>query len=195
MYQKIVVPLDGSELAESVTPHVESIAKGCDTKEVIFLRVIEPSELPLGGPGVFDYSSSAISGFDRGRPAETDSVLLPSERERDRFSESRRIQLEGMRRDAAQRYLKENEDYLKQVIGRLSCGEGVTLVPKIIEGTKVADIISEFATKQEADLIIIATHGRGGVSRWAYGSVADRVLRSACVPVLMVRPPACVPKF
>jgi nucleotide-binding universal stress UspA family protein len=44
------------------------------------------------------------------------------------------------------------------------------------------------------DLIIIATHGRSGVSRWVWGSVAERILRSACVPVLMVRAPGCVIK-
>jgi len=43
------------------------------------------------------------------------------------------------------------------------------------------------------DLIVIATHGRSGVSRWVWGSVADRILRSACVPVLMVRAPGCFP--
>ena len=41
--------------------------------------------------------------------------------------------------------------------------------------------------------LVIATHGRSGVSRWVWGSVADRILRSACVPVLMVRAPGCVP--
>ena len=47
--------------------------------------------------------------------------------------------------------------------------------------------------KNEVDLIAISTHGRSGISRWVWGSVADRVLRSACVPVLMVRAPGCVP--
>jgi nucleotide-binding universal stress UspA family protein len=58
---------------------------------------------------------------------------------------------------------------------------------------KVAESIADYATKNGVDLIIIATHGRSGVSRWVWGSVADRVLRSACVPVLMVRAPGCVP--
>jgi nucleotide-binding universal stress UspA family protein len=44
LYKKILVPLDGSDLAECVLPHVESIAKGCGVKEVIFLRVVEPFE-------------------------------------------------------------------------------------------------------------------------------------------------------
>jgi nucleotide-binding universal stress UspA family protein len=60
MYKKIVVPLDGSKLAECVLPHVESIARGCGTEEVILVsvteriigsgerKVIEPTE-PLPG--------------------------------------------------------------------------------------------------------------------------------------------------
>ena len=47
MYNKILVPLDGSELAECVLPHVESIAKGCNTTSVIFIRVVEPVVLPV----------------------------------------------------------------------------------------------------------------------------------------------------
>jgi nucleotide-binding universal stress UspA family protein len=47
MYNKILVPLDGSELAECVLPHVESIAKGCKTTSIIFIRVVEPVVLPV----------------------------------------------------------------------------------------------------------------------------------------------------
>ncbi len=53
--------------------------------------------------------------------------------------------------------------------------------------------IAKAASDLETDLIIMATHGRSGVSRWVWGSVADRILRAACVPVLMVRAPGCVP--
>ena len=42
MYQKILVPLDESALAECVLPHVKAIAKGCGTGEVVLLEVIEP---------------------------------------------------------------------------------------------------------------------------------------------------------
>ena len=47
MYNKILVPLDGSELAECVLPHVESIAKGSHTNNIIFIRVVEPVVLPV----------------------------------------------------------------------------------------------------------------------------------------------------
>jgi len=42
MYQKIMVPLDGSELAECVLPHVETFIKGCHVGNVVFVRVVEP---------------------------------------------------------------------------------------------------------------------------------------------------------
>ena len=57
----------------------------------------------------------------------------------------------------------------------------------------VAEDVANYASKTGADLIVIATHGRSGPSRWVWGSIADRILRSSCVPVLMVRAPGCVP--
>ncbi len=47
MYGKILVPLDGSELAECVLPYVESIAKGCSVETVMFVRVVEPVHMPI----------------------------------------------------------------------------------------------------------------------------------------------------
>jgi nucleotide-binding universal stress UspA family protein len=52
---------------------------------------------------------------------------------------------------------------------------------------RVAETIIDYANRHSVDLIIMATHGRSGLSRWAYGSVADKVLRGADVPVLLVR--------
>ncbi len=153
MYQKILVPLDGSELAECVLPHVESIARGCGVQNVIFLRVVEPFYMPSGGDGV-SFSDKDI----------------------------KRINSEN--RTAA-------ESYLSQLASRTKY-DRVNVQSEVITG-KAADSIAEYVTKNEVDLIVIATHGRSGVSRWVWGSVADRVLRSACVPILMVRAPGCVP--
>ncbi|MBI2857859.1 MAG: universal stress protein, partial [Chloroflexi bacterium] len=86
--------------------------------------------------------------------------------------------------------LAEAKDYLSKLVSRLSYKTEVKT--EVIKG-KVAETIAKYATEHGADLIIIATHGRSGVSRWVWGSVADRILRSACVPVLMVRAPGCVP--
>jgi nucleotide-binding universal stress UspA family protein len=54
-------------------------------------------------------------------------------------------------------------------------------------GSRVADLILDQANSWPADLIVMGTHGRRGLSRLAMGSDAEMVLRSAVVPVLMVR--------
>ncbi len=153
MYQKVLVPLDGSELAECVLPHVEAIATGCRVRNVIFIRVVEPFYMPSGADG-------------------------------HNFSEKEKQLMDSKSRTAA-------DNYLSQLVSRATY-DGVNVQSEITTG-KVAESLAGYATKNEVDLIIMATHGRSGVSRWARGSVADRLLRSACVPVLMVRAPGCVP--
>ncbi len=153
MYRKILVPLDGSKLAECVLPHVEALAKGCQVQEVILARVHEPF---------------------RGFTGTADVVL--SEREVTRIDSEQIV--------AAQRYLKE-------VVNKVHL-DGLKPRVELLTGS-VAESITDYASKNSVDLIVIATHGRSGVSRWVWGSVADRILRSSCVPVMMVRAPGCVP--
>ena len=62
---------------------------------------------------------------------------------------------------------------------------------EVLLGNPAEQIIA-FAKEKGADLIVMATHGRSGISRWAYsigafGGVADKVLRASSVPVLVVR--------
>ena len=156
MYQKILVPLDGSELAECVLAHAESIARGCGVKGVTFVRVVEPIHPPVSG-GDEGYSFSA--------------------------EDYKRMESESR---------AEAERYLSQLVSQVKY-DGISVKSEALGGGRAADIIADYATQKEVDLIIIATHGRSGISRWVWGSVADRVLRSACVPVLMVRAPGCVP--
>jgi nucleotide-binding universal stress UspA family protein len=67
MYKKILVPMDGSELAESVLPHVESVAKGCEGASVVFIRAVEPVNLPAavaaGGSPIV--AGGEIAGFEQ----------------------------------------------------------------------------------------------------------------------------------
>jgi nucleotide-binding universal stress UspA family protein len=100
------------------------------------------------------------------------------------FTETERQQLYEQHKQAA-------EAYLKRMVASTRL-EGVVLSCEVLEG-KVADALAHWAEKNGVDLIVIASHGRSGVSRWVMGSVAERVLRSACVPVLMVRAPGCFP--
>ena len=62
--------------------------------------------------------------------------------------------------------------------------------PVVIQG-KVAEGILDYVVKNQVDLIMMSTHGRSGPSRWALGSVADRVIRHSLIPVLIVSPKGC----
>ncbi len=64
--------------------------------------------------------------------------------------------------------------------------EGVTASSEVRFGRPAEEIIS-FANDMKIELIAMSTHGRSGLARWAYGSVADRVLHAARCPVLLVR--------
>jgi nucleotide-binding universal stress UspA family protein len=152
MYQKIMVPLDGSELAECVLPHVEAISKGCGVKDVRLVRVVEPLELP---------PQTWVA-----------------------FTEGELKQIELERKTEAEEYLKKMGQQLQDSMIRTS--------PEVLSGNP-AESLADYAAKNGIDLIVLATHGRSGVSHWYWGSVAERILRAACVPVLMVRAPGCFP--
>jgi len=62
-----------------------------------------------------------------------------------------------------------------------------------VEGEPACEIL-DLARAEGVDLIALGTHGRSGLSRWALGSVAERVLRSAEVPLLLVRTPGPAPR-
>lgn len=145
MYKKVLIPLDGSSLAECVLPHARAIAKGCGIQEIVLLRVVELP--PTLGAEAIDY-----------------------------------VALQDADQKAAHEYLAE----MKQ---RLTA-EGFSVSFHILPG-RAAEVITEFARKNSVDLIAIATHGRSGISRWVFGSVADRVVRSSSIPLLLIRPEGC----
>ena len=155
MYQKVMVPLDGSELAECLLPHVEAIAKGCSVQNVLFVSVVDP------------HPFSRTYGE---HPSETTE------------------------KDVVQGHVEAIKEYLDKIVSQADYG-GVNVQSEVLLERDAAESLADYATKNGVDLIIIATHGRSGVSRWAWGSIADRILHSACVPVLMVRAPGCIPGF
>lgn len=67
-----------------------------------------------------------------------------------------------------------------------SAGLEVTTIVHELSDSDVAGAIVRIAAEERADLIAMSTHGRGGLGRWLYGSVADAVLRRSEVPVLLV---------
>lgn len=79
----------------------------------------------------------------------------------------------------AHNYLKAHQDTLSQ--------HGYTVHTHVTEGENIADALLKMASNLKVDAIVMSTHGRGGLSRWVFGSVADRILRCAEVPILLIR--------
>lgn len=66
--------------------------------------------------------------------------------------------------------------------------EGYKAHYQVVEAEDIAAELMLMVAECEADAVVMCTHGRGGLSRWLFGSVAARVLQIATVPVLVVRP-------
>ena len=75
--------------------------------------------------------------------------------------------------------------YLRTIAEQFEA-EGINVKEVVREGD-AASQICDYAHESRADLIVMSTHGRSGVQRWVYGSVADKVLRGAKVPILLIR--------
>jgi nucleotide-binding universal stress UspA family protein len=143
MFNKIVVPLDGSPLAEQALPTALALATAFDS-EIYLIHIVTNYLVPPYG---IDY------------------------------------QLGESFRDVA---LRESHDYLTKIKANLQADYPGPVETRVIEGL-VAENILDFADYQSADVIIMGTHGRSGIGRWVFGSIAERVLRAAPCPVLLIR--------
>ncbi len=133
MYKRILLPLDGSALAEEALPHAVAQAEHFQA-ELILLKVLEP---------VAKYHLISLE-------AARELVL----------------------------------DYLERIAASLR-ERGVSVRVITVEGNPHEGIVS-CAEAEQVDLIVICTRGYSGPTRWLIGSVADRVVRGAGVPVLLV---------
>lgn len=134
MPDTILLPLDGSPLAERALPYAERLARATDA-HIVAVRAVSP---PV--------------------PADL---------------------------------LSEAESYLKGVASRLR-DQGLSVETAASAGAP-ADVILQQARERSVGMIILSSHGRSGVGRWIYGSVADQVLRQTPVPVLLTAHTDAVP--
>ncbi len=152
MYERILVPLDGSHVGEAALPHVEELVAKLSPQtkaEVTVLQVI-----------------SSLTHYVIAGEA---SVQVP-------YSSKEIAQLKRK----AKSYLDKVSDRLKKA--------GATVHTKVTTGNAAEEIL-RVAEESKADLIAMSTHGRHGLSRWAFGSVTDKILRGGVLPVLVVRAP------
>jgi nucleotide-binding universal stress UspA family protein len=139
MRERILVPLDGSNLAELAIPYAEELAAAFNS-EVVLVYVSEPAE--------------------------------------------------SQYRHMHQLYL---EEVTEQVRGHIKEHAEVRAI--VLPGEPAEQII-DYAWRHKVGLIIMASHGRSGITPWATGSVANKVLNATRVPVLLikvVKPPQRVP--
>jgi len=143
--QRILLPLDGSAIAEAALPQAQALARANDA-QIILLHVIQRLD-------------------ERSR-----SLLFRNE-------------------EAAQAFFAEwrggTERYLELIIARLA-KVGVHAESHVVVATP-AQAIGDLARREQIDLVVMGTHGRSGLNRWVYGSVANQVLRGAETPLLLVR--------
>lgn len=143
MYKKILVPLDGSPLAEAVLPHAEALAKS-EHAEIIILRV----------------PNAPVSEFLSRDPMIAEMIHADME--------------------------KESEEYVHNKVAALE-KENIK-VTGITKAGPVPDTILNVADETHADIIAMSTHGRTGISRWLMGSVADKIIHHAHIPVMLIHP-------
>lgn len=83
--------------------------------------------------------------------------------------------------------------YLREIAGHLR-GDGFEVSTHILEGNPAAEIIDYSRNDATVTMVAMATHGRSGISRWVFGSVAEKVLHAATKPLLLVHAPADAPR-
>lgn len=141
MFQKIVIPLDGSPLAERAIPHLQQLASPATTT-LVLVSVLEPWRYSFGA---IDFTTPNLVTFIR---------------------------------TSTQEYMDRQRARLQEA--------GYQVSVQIIDGDPAQEIL-DTARRTEADLIALSTHGRSGFVRWALGSVAERVIQGATLPIFLVR--------
>ncbi len=145
MYQRILVPIDGSATSERALQEAIKLAAGKDCLRLVYV-IEEIYPLDAEGYAYIDYAA-----------------------------------LQDAVRHTGERALVQAAEKVRS--------SGATAETALLEahGERVASVIDSEASHWPADLIVIGTHGRSGLSRLLLGSVAEGVVRGASVPVLLVR--------
>jgi nucleotide-binding universal stress UspA family protein len=141
----LLVPLDGSELAE------KALQVGIELAHAV------PAQLVLVR-ATFQLDSAALSGADS-------AVLATAQEETD---------------------LHQGRQAMDELRSRLA-QQGVVAQTVTSRGSPAA-VIVDVATRHQADLIVMTTHGHAGMERMLFGSVAAEVLRRAPIPLFVVPP-------
>jgi len=145
MFKKILVPLDGSSMAEAALPLARNLAE-CYGAEMVLLHVNTPLPMQYYAPEIME----AVTEMEQ----------------------STRV---------------ESNTYIHHTVANLM-NRGIKAHAVLMDDNTAADAILDYTEHNGVDLIAMSTHGRSGLGRWLLGSVTDKVIHGAKVPVLLVRP-------
>lgn len=158
MFKRILVPLDGSPFSEAALPHAEALAK-CFDAELVLAEVVAGIEHTMFVSAPVEYEGSHYNPV---WSAQQRTVSLPN------------------------RLADQASEYLQGVAAKLEA-HGIRTQREVLEGPTAESLLKHIESIN-ADVVVMSTHGRGGIQRTLLGSVADRVSRHTHVPVLLVRP-------
>ena len=147
MFQKILVCLDGSKLAEQILPYAAEEAARFGSSLVLF-QVVSLASIPTP-TGI----ESVPVAVPNGQLADAESAV---------------------------------KDYLNGLARPLR-DKGLNVQCATMVGHPAESIVS-YAEENKFDLVAIATHGRSGLKRLVFGSVADYVIRKSGLPILLIKP-------
>lgn len=140
--QTLVIPLDGSTVADAVLPYAQAIARATGAA-LLLVTAVEPT------PG-----------------------------------EALGLEINTTQRNLLLAHLGVTADRLRAA--------GFTVATSLLDGYAADEIVAT-ADEDPGAMIVMATHARAGLDRWLLGSVADKVMRTATRPTLLIRPPDTTP--
>ncbi len=152
MFEQILVPLDGSKVAEAALPVVAELVSKLSPVQKVEVTLLQV---------VTSLTHWVVAG-EAGAPVPYTLHEL------------------DLIKKEVQAYLDKTAEELR--------GKGATVQTRLSVGNAAQEIIKA-SEEIPASLVVMSTHGRTGLGRWAFGSVTERVLRGGTMPVLLVRSP------
>jgi nucleotide-binding universal stress UspA family protein len=165
MLKKALITLDGSNLSEAVLPFAVQLLAGTGVRVRLLAVAPEPKST-----AAYQQSEPLVTGAPA--PGGVIQLKPPATVE--------------TRTQAISRVTEELQGYLLASATPLEV-DGI-LCETAVRFGEAAEEILRYATAEDVDLIIMATHGHTGLGRLVFGSVASRVLGAGVCPVLLVRP-------
>jgi nucleotide-binding universal stress UspA family protein len=159
MFTRLLVPLDGSEFAEAALPLAAAVSRAAGAALELVSAIDTTPPPPIGG-----LETGAM-------PVQPDPLAAVPQ----------------VAAGVQESLREEREGYLRDAARRLRDRTGAEADVALLDGRADRAVLDRVAASG-ADLVVMATHGRGPMERAWLGSVADRLVRQLPVPVLLVRP-------